>query len=62
MKTRPGSPGEASGPPAPADGLPPPAERGATVIPDRAVRRTSPTRKPVSWATRSATSCWYGAW
>jgi uncharacterized alkaline shock family protein YloU len=39
VRTRPGFPGEASGPPAPTTGLPPPAERGATVIPDRVVAR-----------------------
>ncbi|MFF9085894.1 Asp23/Gls24 family envelope stress response protein [Streptomyces sp. NPDC014991] len=39
MRTRPGSPGEGSAPRARATGLPPPAERGATVIPDRVVAR-----------------------
>ncbi|MEV5431964.1 Asp23/Gls24 family envelope stress response protein [Streptomyces sp. NPDC052701] len=41
MSTRPGSPppGEEPGPPARTAGLPPPAERGATVIPDRVVAR-----------------------
>ncbi|PZG95317.1 Asp23/Gls24 family protein [Streptomyces sp. NTH33] len=41
MKTRPGSPphGKGPGPSARAAGLPPPAERGATVIPDRVVAR-----------------------
>ncbi|MGW0629904.1 Asp23/Gls24 family envelope stress response protein [Streptomyces sp. NPDC002758] len=41
MNSRPGFPplGEGSGPPARAAGLPPPAERGATVIPDRVVAR-----------------------
>ncbi|MEU3528564.1 Asp23/Gls24 family envelope stress response protein [Streptomyces sp. NPDC038707] len=38
MRSRAGSAGEGPGP-APATGLPPPAERGATVIPDRVVAR-----------------------
>ncbi|MFB8182253.1 Asp23/Gls24 family envelope stress response protein [Streptomyces sp. NPDC055966] len=50
MKTRPGSPGEGSASPAPAAGLPPPAERGATVIPDRVVARIA------TQATRTAQS------
>ncbi|MEU6093174.1 Asp23/Gls24 family envelope stress response protein [Streptomyces sp. NPDC047085] len=42
MSARPGSAtplGAGSGPPAPVVGLPPPAERGATIIPDKVVAR-----------------------
>ncbi|MFI0813409.1 hypothetical protein [Streptomyces echinatus] len=52
MKTRPGSPGEASGPP--AAGLPPPAERGATVIPDRVVARIARQAARTAQARRAA--------
>ncbi|MEU2931173.1 Asp23/Gls24 family envelope stress response protein [Streptomyces sp. NPDC007251] len=54
MKTRPGSPGKASGPPAPAPGLPPPAERGATVIPDRVVARIATQAARTAQARRAA--------
>lgn len=39
MKTRPGTPGQEWSAPARTTGLPAPAERGATVIPDRVVAR-----------------------
>ncbi|MFJ4523700.1 Asp23/Gls24 family envelope stress response protein [Streptomyces sp. NPDC088810] len=54
MKTRPGSPGEGSGPPAPASGLPPPAERGATVIPDRVVARIATQAARTAQSRRAA--------
>ncbi|MGW0771321.1 Asp23/Gls24 family envelope stress response protein [Streptomyces sp. NPDC002676] len=56
MKTRPGSPGEGSGPapPAPAIGLPPPAERGATVIPDRVVARIAARAARTAQSRRAA--------
>ncbi|WP_053711595.1 Asp23/Gls24 family envelope stress response protein [Streptomyces sp. NRRL B-3648] len=54
MKTRPGSPGEGPGPPAPAAGLPPPAERGATVIPDRVVARIARQAARTAQSRRAA--------
>ncbi|MFL4904903.1 Asp23/Gls24 family envelope stress response protein [Streptomyces sp. MMS24-I2-30] len=54
MRTRPGSPGEASGPPAPTTGLPPPAERGATVIPDRVVARIATQAARTAQSRRAA--------
>ncbi|MET9449833.1 Asp23/Gls24 family envelope stress response protein [Streptomyces cinerochromogenes] len=54
MKARPGSPGEASDPPAPAAGLPPPAERGATVIPDRMVARIATQAARTAQSRRAA--------
>ncbi|MEU9789601.1 Asp23/Gls24 family envelope stress response protein [Streptomyces sparsogenes] len=56
MKTRPASPGEASGPPAPGVGLPPPAERGATVIPDRVVARIAAQAARTAQRRRAAVS------
>ncbi|WP_405448479.1 Asp23/Gls24 family envelope stress response protein [Streptomyces achromogenes] len=53
MKSRPGSPGEAPGPPAGA-GLPPPAERGATVIPDRVVARIATQAARTAQSRRAA--------
>ncbi|MER6067163.1 Asp23/Gls24 family envelope stress response protein [Streptomyces sp. NPDC001792] len=54
MKTRPGSPGEGPGPPAPTAGLPPPAERGATVIPDRVVARIAAQAARAAQSRRAA--------
>ncbi|MEU9443322.1 Asp23/Gls24 family envelope stress response protein [Streptomyces sp. NPDC048304] len=54
MKTRPGTPREASGPPAPTAGLPSPAERGATVIPDRVVARIATQAARVAQSRRAA--------
>ncbi|MER6082541.1 Asp23/Gls24 family envelope stress response protein [Streptomyces sp. NPDC001833] len=54
MKTRPGSPGEGSGPPTPTAGLPPPAERGATVIPDRVVARIATQAARAAQSRRAA--------
>ncbi|MFG2261699.1 Asp23/Gls24 family envelope stress response protein [Streptomyces sp. NPDC048720] len=54
MKARPGSAGEASGPPAPAAGLPPPAERGATVIPDKVVARIATQAARTAQSRRAA--------
>ncbi|MBC2866270.1 Asp23/Gls24 family envelope stress response protein [Streptomyces mexicanus] len=51
MKTRPGSPGEAS---TPAADLPPPAERGATVIPDRVVARIATQAARTAQSRRAA--------
>lgn len=55
MRTRPGSPplGEGPGPPARA-GLPPPAERGATVIPDRVVARIATQAARTAQSRRAA--------
>ncbi|MGW7548723.1 Asp23/Gls24 family envelope stress response protein [Streptomyces sp. NPDC054770] len=56
MNTRPGaSPlGEGSHPPARAAGLPPPAERGATVIPDRVVARIAAQAARTAQSRRAA--------
>ncbi|GGW13288.1 hypothetical protein GCM10018980_77250 [Streptomyces capoamus] len=54
MKTRQGSPGEGSDPPARAAGLPPPAERGATVIPDRVVARIAAQAARAAQSRRAA--------
>ncbi|MFD3588004.1 Asp23/Gls24 family envelope stress response protein [Streptomyces sp. NPDC058683] len=56
MNTRPGAPppGEGSGPPARAVGLPPPAERGATVIPDRVVARIAVQAARAAQSRRAA--------
>ncbi|WP_030173830.1 Asp23/Gls24 family envelope stress response protein [Streptomyces sp. NRRL S-813] len=54
MKTRPGSPGEGSAPPARTTGLPPPAERGATVIPDRVVARIAAQAARTAQSRRAA--------
>ncbi|MEU9150403.1 Asp23/Gls24 family envelope stress response protein [Streptomyces sp. NPDC048417] len=56
MNTRPGAPplGEGSGPPARAAGLPPPAERGATVIPDRVVARIAVQAARTAQSRRAA--------
>ncbi|MFJ2736351.1 MULTISPECIES: Asp23/Gls24 family envelope stress response protein [unclassified Streptomyces] len=56
MRTRPGSPppGEGSGPSARAAGLPPPAERGATVIPDRVVARIATQAARTAQSRRAA--------
>ncbi|MEV5010238.1 MULTISPECIES: Asp23/Gls24 family envelope stress response protein [unclassified Streptomyces] len=56
MRTRPGSPppGEGSGPSARAAGLPPPAERGATVIPDRVVARITARAARTAQSRRAA--------
>ncbi|SOE07277.1 Asp23/Gls24 family envelope stress response protein [Streptomyces sp. Ag109_G2-15] len=54
MKTRPGSPGEGASPPAQAAGLPPPAERGATVIPDRVVARIAAQAARTAQSQRAA--------
>lgn len=54
MRTRPASPGEASGTPAPAGGLPPPAERGATVIPARVVARIAAQAARTAQCRRAA--------
>ncbi|WP_225834902.1 Asp23/Gls24 family envelope stress response protein [Streptomyces sp. NK08204] len=56
MRTRPGSPGEGSGPdpPASAVALPPPAERGATVIPDRVVARIAVQAARTAQSRRAA--------
>ncbi|MDN3261813.1 Asp23/Gls24 family envelope stress response protein [Streptomyces sp. CSDS2] len=49
MRTRPGSLGEASG-----AGLPPPADRGATVIPDRVVARIATQAARTAQSRRAA--------
>ncbi|MGW7238065.1 Asp23/Gls24 family envelope stress response protein [Streptomyces sp. NPDC054804] len=56
MNTRPGAPppGEGSGPPARAAGLPPPAERGATVIPDKVVARIAAQAARTAQSRRAA--------
>ncbi|MGW1588252.1 Asp23/Gls24 family envelope stress response protein [Streptomyces sp. NPDC002386] len=54
MSTRPAPPGEGSSPPAPAAGLPPPAERGATVIPDRVVARIAAQAARTAQSRRAA--------
>ncbi|MEU2435039.1 Asp23/Gls24 family envelope stress response protein [Streptomyces rubradiris] len=54
MRTGRGSPGDASGPPAPGPGLPPPAERGATVIPDRVVARIATQAARTAQSRRAA--------
>ncbi|MFG3026322.1 Asp23/Gls24 family envelope stress response protein [Streptomyces sp. NPDC048254] len=56
MNIRPGAPppGEGSGPPARAAGLPPPAERGATVIPDRVVARIAVQAARAAQSRRAA--------
>ncbi|MCT9114032.1 Asp23/Gls24 family envelope stress response protein [Streptomyces mirabilis] len=57
MSSRPGSPpsDEGSGPPAArAAGLPPPAERGATVIPDRVVARIAAQAARTGQSRRAA--------
>ncbi|MFF4645892.1 Asp23/Gls24 family envelope stress response protein [Streptomyces sp. NPDC001389] len=56
MSTRPGFPvsGEGPGPPDLAAGLPPPAERGATVIPDRVVARIAAQAARTAQARRAA--------
>ncbi|MFD7781202.1 Asp23/Gls24 family envelope stress response protein [Streptomyces sp. NPDC059753] len=54
MKTRSGSPGEGASPPAHAGGLPPPAERGATVIPDKVVARIAVQAARTAQSRRAA--------
>lgn len=54
MNTPSGSLGEGSGPPARATGLPPPAERGATVIPDRVVARIAAQAARTAQSRRAA--------
>ncbi|MEU0332595.1 Asp23/Gls24 family envelope stress response protein [Streptomyces sp. NPDC006193] len=56
MRTRPGpaSPGAESGAPARTAGLPPPAERGATVIPDRVVARIAARAARTAQSRRAA--------
>ncbi|MER5342866.1 Asp23/Gls24 family envelope stress response protein [Streptomyces mirabilis] len=56
MSTRPGSqpPGEGAGPPGRSAGLPPPAERGATVIPDRVVARIAARAARTAQSRRAA--------
>ncbi|MEU0969920.1 Asp23/Gls24 family envelope stress response protein [Streptomyces sp. NPDC005917] len=54
MTTRPGSPGAGSGPPVLAAGLPPPAERGATIIPDRVVARIAVQAARTAQSRRAA--------
>ncbi|WP_316778686.1 Asp23/Gls24 family envelope stress response protein [Streptomyces sasae] len=56
MNTRPDVPpfGEGSGPSARAVGLPPPAERGATVIPDRVVARIAAQAARTAQSRRAA--------
>ncbi|MFF7751578.1 Asp23/Gls24 family envelope stress response protein [Streptomyces sp. NPDC007971] len=54
MNTRPGSPDDRASPPAPAAGLPPPAERGATVIPDRVVARIAARAARTAQSRRAA--------
>ncbi|MFF4398461.1 Asp23/Gls24 family envelope stress response protein [Streptomyces sp. NPDC001480] len=53
MKT-PGPSGEGPDPPARATGLPPPAERGATVIPDRVVARIAAQAALTAQSRRAA--------
>ncbi|MFF9675765.1 Asp23/Gls24 family envelope stress response protein [Streptomyces eurythermus] len=53
MRSRTGSADEGPGP-APATGLPPPAERGATVIPDRVVARIAAQAARTAQARRAA--------
>ncbi|MFE0454590.1 Asp23/Gls24 family envelope stress response protein [Streptomyces sp. NPDC058914] len=53
MRTRPAPPGEGSSSPA-AVGLPPPAERGATVIPDRVVARIATQAARTAQSRRAA--------
>ncbi|MEU0817225.1 Asp23/Gls24 family envelope stress response protein [Streptomyces mirabilis] len=56
MSTRPGSqlPGEGPGPPGRSADLPPPAERGATVIPDRVVARIAARAARTAQSRRAA--------
>ncbi|MFF5547963.1 Asp23/Gls24 family envelope stress response protein [Streptomyces olivaceoviridis] len=54
MRTPPGSPGEGSALPARTTGLPPPAERGATVIPDRVVARIAAKAARTAQSRRAA--------
>ncbi|WP_018571368.1 Asp23/Gls24 family envelope stress response protein [Streptomyces sp. PsTaAH-124] len=54
MRIRPGPPREGPGAPAPPAGLPPPAERGATVIPDRVVERIAAQAARTAQAGRAA--------
>ncbi|MFD3481369.1 Asp23/Gls24 family envelope stress response protein [Streptomyces sp. NPDC058695] len=54
MKNRPGSPGEGASPPARAGALPPPAERGATVIPDKVVARIAAQAARTAQSRRAA--------
>ncbi|GAA2731113.1 Asp23/Gls24 family envelope stress response protein [Streptomyces nogalater] len=54
MRTGHGSPGGAAGPPASGAGLPPPAERGATVIPDRVVARIATQAARTAQSRRAA--------
>lgn len=56
MSNPPGSPpsDEGSGPPARAAGLPPPAERGATVIPDKVVARIAAQAAHTGQSRRAA--------
>ncbi|MEV7980613.1 Asp23/Gls24 family envelope stress response protein [Streptomyces sp. NPDC086519] len=54
MRTRPVPPGERPSPPAPAAGLPPPAERGATVIPDRVAARIAAQAARTAQSRRAA--------
>jgi Asp23 family, cell envelope-related function len=54
VRTRPAPPGEGSNPPAPTAGLPPPAERGATVIPDRVVARIAAQAARTAQSRRAA--------
>ncbi|MEU6774779.1 Asp23/Gls24 family envelope stress response protein [Streptomyces sp. NPDC046759] len=54
MKTRAGSPGEGCDPSARTTGLPPPAERGATIIPDRVVARIAAQAARTAQSRRAA--------
>ncbi|MER5472596.1 Asp23/Gls24 family envelope stress response protein [Streptomyces sp. NPDC002935] len=56
MKPQSGSPplGEGPGPPARAVGLPPPAQRGATVIPDRVIARIAAQAARTAQSRRAA--------
>ncbi|MEU2741073.1 Asp23/Gls24 family envelope stress response protein [Streptomyces sp. NPDC007095] len=56
MSTLPGSraPGEGPGPPGRSSDLPPPAERGATVIPDRVVARIAARAARAAQSRRAA--------
>ncbi|MFD9285824.1 Asp23/Gls24 family envelope stress response protein [Streptomyces mirabilis] len=56
MSTRPGSPppGEGPAPPGRSADLPPPAERGATVIPDRVVARIAAQAARTGQSRRAA--------
>lgn len=56
MTTRPGSPhdGEGSGSAVRADGLPPPADRGATIIPEKVIARIAAQAARTAQSRRAA--------